>query len=58
MISGQTPDIELSVSSGQVCFIVAKDSQPAGRPPLLSGFLDDGLSDCGLCCEDEDIGRP
>ena len=25
--------------------------------PLLSEFLEDALSDCGLSCEDEDMGR-
>ena len=25
--------------------------------PLLSEFLEDALSDCGLSCEDEDLGR-
>lgn len=142
MISDQTPDIELAVSTEQVCFIIAKARQfevkdvptiadpasnatddgmvsvleargndPAAREirafvsamdvdrqidlvaltwvgrgdydisewadaraqaaaahndrtadyllglPLLSEFLEDALSDCGLSCEDEDLGR-
>lgn len=142
MISDQTPDIELSVSTEQVCFIIAKARQfevkdvptisdpgsnatddgmvsvleargndPAAREirafvnamdedrqidlvaltwvgrgdydigdwqearaqaaaahndrtadyllglPLLSEFLEDALSDCGLSCADEDLGR-
>jgi hypothetical protein len=142
MISDQTPDVDLSVSTEQVCFIIAKARQfevkdvptisnpgsnasddrmvsvleargndPAAREirafvsamdedrqidlvaltwvgrgdyeisewaearqqaaaahndrtadyllglPLLSEFLEDALSDCGLSCEDEDLGR-
>lgn len=142
MISDQTPDIDLSVSTEQVCFIIAKARQfevkdvptlsdpgsnptddrmvsvleargndPAAREirafvsamdedrqidlvaltwvgrgdyevsewqdardqaaaahndrtadyllglPLLSEFLEDALSDCGLSCQDEDLGR-
>jgi Protein of unknown function (DUF3775) len=142
MLSSQTPDIELSVSIEQVCFIIAKARQfevkdvatmpspgsnasddrmvsvlearandPVAREisafveamdedqqidlvaltwlgrgdfeigewdeartqasaahndrtadyllglPLLSEFLEDALSDCGLTCEDEEIGR-
>ena len=142
MLSDQTPDIELAVSTDQVCFIIAKARQfevkdvptiadpasnatddgmvsvleargndPAAQEirsfvnamdqdrqidlvaltwlgrgdyaisewaeareqaaaahndrtadyllglPLLSEFLEDALSDCGLSCEDEDMGR-